>query len=140
VQISGPVTAVAGSTISYTAALTNSGPNTATNIHLTGTLPAGLMLMQAGTSQGTCATTSVSFDCSVGSVAAGVSANMTLQVRSNQTGLITTTVQATSDTPDPNPTNNSDSATTNWTPNADLALQMSGPVAAIGGALVSYIP
>jgi uncharacterized repeat protein (TIGR01451 family) len=99
-----------GDTITYTVTLTNNGPGTATNVSVTDLLPAGLIFVSATPSQGTYTTNSGSW--AVGTVTTGSPATLQLQatVASPNTQTNTATISH-SDEFDPNPANNSASAT-----------------------------
>jgi uncharacterized repeat protein (TIGR01451 family) len=99
-----------GSTITYTITVTNNGPDAATNVVVADDLPAGLQFVSATPSQGTCnAADPVS--CSIGTLANGASATVTLQAMVTATsGTITNSATATSDVGDGNPGNNGGSS------------------------------
>ena len=109
-----------GDTVTFTVALSNSGPNTATNVTVTDLLPAGLSLVSATPSQGTYSPGSGLW--TVGTVANATS--QTLQIQATVVSPSASTNTATishSDQTDGNPGNNSASATV--TPQqADLSL------------------
>ena len=99
-----------GDTITFTVTLTNNGPNSATNVHLTDALPAGLGFVSATPSQGSYASSSGVW--TVGTLAAGTSATLSLMAQVAATGGLTNTATVTdSDQPDPDPSNNSGSST-----------------------------
>jgi uncharacterized repeat protein (TIGR01451 family) len=107
-----------GDTITFTVSLTDHGPNAATNVTVADALPAGLSLVSASPSQGTY-TGGV---WTVGTVSP--SATLTLTLTAVVVGPNAATNTATishSDQFDPNPGNNSASAT-EAPPQADLAL------------------
>jgi uncharacterized repeat protein (TIGR01451 family) len=105
-RTSASATPAVGQTVSYQITVTNSGPSAATNVSLTDTLPAGLTaavgngaVSQGSYSAGTGLWT-------VGSLANGASATLTLvgTVNAGQGGLTitnTTTAASTPDQPDP---------------------------------------
>ena len=121
VNKSGPATATAGETISYTVVLTNSGPSTARDVDVKDLLPAGLTYVGGTSSQGAC----VSGICQLGDVTVDdvITLTITATVGSDVTGHVVNTAQAFQDTSDPNPANNINTATT--TINALAALQIS---------------
>jgi uncharacterized repeat protein (TIGR01451 family) len=102
-------TAPTGSTISYTITVTNGGPDPATNVVVTDNLPTGLQFVSATPSQGSCSGTDP-FTCTIGTLANGASATITLQALVTATsGTITNTATVTA-TEDGNSTNNSSTA------------------------------
>ncbi len=115
-----PPTAVAGETVECTVTVTNSGPSTARDVDVKDVLPAGLTWVSGTPSQGAC----VAGICQFGDVSAGatVTAVLTIGVGSDVLGDVTNTVQVFSDTPDPNPANDTASATV--TVSALAALQI----------------
>lgn len=98
-----PVTA--GENLTFTITVSNAGPAAASNVTLTDTLPAGATLVSATASQGTCGGGSP-VTCSLGGIASGAIATVSLVVTPTQTGTasLTTSVAATEN--DPNPANN----------------------------------
>ncbi len=107
----GPLTATAGSLISYTIVLTNSGPSVARDVDLKDLLPPGLSYVDGSSTQGSC----VSAICQLGDVAVGDAITMvvTATVNSDATGIALNTARYFGDTRDPNAAN--DSATVSTT-------------------------
>jgi large repetitive protein len=68
----------AGGPVSYTLTLTNSGPSPATAATITDPLPTGLSFVSATSSQGSCSTAGQTVVCSLGTLAAGGTALVTL--------------------------------------------------------------
>ncbi|HEX6834584.1 MAG TPA: DUF11 domain-containing protein [Rudaea sp.] len=105
----GPATATAGGTVSYTIVVTNSGPDTATNATVTDPAPAGLTFVSAG------APCSGGFPCNLGTLTSGQSVtipNVVFTVGSSFSGTLVNVASVTSDQPDPTPNNNSSSVST----------------------------
>jgi uncharacterized repeat protein (TIGR01451 family) len=97
-----------GDTITFTVTLTNNGPNNATGVTVSDTLPSGLALVTASPSQGTY-TGGV---WTVGAVPVGARLTLTLTATVNSPDPQTNTSSILSaDQPDPNPANNTASAT-----------------------------
>jgi uncharacterized repeat protein (TIGR01451 family) len=88
----------AGSNITYTITVGNTGPSTATNVVVNDTLPAGLQFVSATPSQGTCNAASPVV-CTLGTILAGGNATVTLvaQATGTQTSVSNT---ATATSPD----------------------------------------
>jgi uncharacterized repeat protein (TIGR01451 family) len=104
-----PVTA--GEPIRYTIDLTNIGPDPATNVIVAQVLPTGGVLL--GASDPSCVEAEGQVDCNLGTLAAGASATLTIDVTAPTTpGSVTSTADVSADEEDPVGTNNSASATT----------------------------
>lgn len=101
-----------GQTLTYTVAVANSGPANATAVTLTDTLPSSVTFVSATSTQGTCVEASGTVICSVGTLANGASATVTITVRPRIGVTITNTASVTGNEPDLNPTNNTASAST----------------------------
>ncbi|MBI5100624.1 MAG: DUF11 domain-containing protein [Nitrospirae bacterium] len=134
----GPGSATSGSNLSYTVAVKNIGPSNATNVVVTDPTPGGLTFVSAG------APCAGGFPCAVGTITSGgtVSFTVTYSVPAGYAGAdpIVNAAAVSSDVPDPDPTNNSDSSSTavDRTPSADLALVKTGPATAALGSMVTY--
>jgi uncharacterized repeat protein (TIGR01451 family) len=98
-----------GSLQTYTFTVTNSGPNTATAAQLNSTLPAGLELVSASSSVGSCTTNTGTrqVNCSLGNLANGASATVRITARATQMGAKNLVVTVSSATSDPVSSNNS---------------------------------
>ena len=105
-----PVTV--GSTLTYQVIVANSGPATATGVVVTDPLPSTVTFQRATPSQGTCGRQNGAVTCSLGSVAKGGSASVSIAVTPNATGLLANTVSASSGVSDPDPSDNSATAHT----------------------------
>jgi uncharacterized repeat protein (TIGR01451 family) len=101
-----------GSNLVYTITITNVGPVTALNVHLTNTLPATVALKSASTTVGTLATNVNPIIGSLGDIANAGSAKVVLTVVPNVPGNINNAASVGSDTVDPNLANNSVTNTT----------------------------
>ncbi|MCT7951391.1 DUF11 domain-containing protein, partial [Ancylothrix sp. C2] len=110
-------------TINYTVRLTNNGPGNASDVAVTDQVPQGLTLLSATATQGRYdATTGV---WTVGNVANGGEATLTISARVNTANPITNTASVTaSDQTDPVPENNTATVTTPQQ-TADLVLAKS---------------
>jgi uncharacterized repeat protein (TIGR01451 family) len=106
--------------LTYTATVQNAGPAAASGVALTDKLPKGVELKSLKTTQGTCKGTNVSgvitVNCSLGAMAAGGSATVTMVVGRLPAGTITDTASVTAQSPaDPNSADNSATVTTTVT-------------------------
>jgi uncharacterized repeat protein (TIGR01451 family) len=111
----------AGQQLTYTVRVTNNGPALATGATVTDTLPAGSTFVSASSTQGTCSGTAT-VTCGLGTIASGATVTVTIKIKPNTPGTITNTASVIGDGPDPNPGNNSSTATTRVNPAADLAV------------------
>lgn len=103
----GPAAARPGTPITYVITVSNVGPQTASNVVVTDTIPAGTTFTSATPSQGTCSGTST-VTCNLGSLFVGNTATITLIVQAPTTpGTISNTATVVN-TPeaDPNQGNN----------------------------------
>jgi uncharacterized delta-60 repeat protein/uncharacterized repeat protein (TIGR01451 family) len=124
-----PDPATVGQDVIYTANVTNYGPGEATDVALADTLAGAATLGSVAASQGTCATAGPTVDCSLGTLASGAVATVTIVVVPSALGLISDTATVTAEGADPNPANDSASETTSVTnrpPRCDLALPSPG--------------
>ncbi len=94
-----------GQIVTYTIAITNGGPSTATNVIMSDNLPASVSYGSASPSQGTCSGTSL-VTCSLGVLNSGASAAVTLVVTPTIEGAVVNTATVTSAMADPNLANN----------------------------------
>lgn len=106
-----PGTVFAGDNLTYSIAVSNTGPTAALSASLTDTLPVSTTFVSLGSPGGwSCSTPSIgatgTISCTIPSMAVG-SANFTLVVALNGAGTITNTANVSSATMDPNPGNES---------------------------------
>ncbi|HEV7571145.1 MAG TPA: hypothetical protein VGQ21_06565 [Thermoanaerobaculia bacterium] len=130
----GPASANAGTNITYTVTLTNSGPSAATAVSLTDAVPANTTFVSESQTAGptfSCSTPAAggtgTITCTIGLFPVGSATfSITLHIGAGvATGtVITNTANVSSTTSDPNPSGNTPSANTTVTasPNADLAI------------------
>ncbi|MFE2560735.1 calcium-binding protein [Streptomyces sp. NPDC059352] len=115
VATTGTATVSIGDRVSYTVTVTNrsTSTSTATGVTLTDTLSgAGVTLVSAAPSQGTCTSTATRATCALGSLAPGASATLTVTAEPRSTGTLTSTATAGATQPDPVTTDNTVTATT----------------------------
>jgi uncharacterized repeat protein (TIGR01451 family) len=118
-----------GETLTYTVNVSNAGPADATGVTLSDVLPAGVSLVSAQPSQGSCDGTSI-LSCSLGTVAVGGNAAVVIHVIPNVAGTLVDTATVTSDVADPDTSNNDALVTVTATASgdpgeeADLALAL----------------
>ncbi|MGH2978552.1 MAG: DUF11 domain-containing protein, partial [Solirubrobacterales bacterium] len=129
----------AGELLTYALSAHNSGPQEATGVTLTDTLPAGVTFESATPTQGSCSETGGTVTCALGTLADEATAGVEIQVRPSTPGPITNQADVTSDAHDPNTADNSTSADTTVDPAADLSLTKSdAPDPVLAGELVAY--
>ena len=100
-----------GSSLLYTLSISNGGPNTATGVVVTDTLPGGVTFQSSSASQGSC-TGTVTVTCNLGSILNGGTATVQILVTAGGAGSVTNNASVTSAVSDPNAANNSASAGT----------------------------
>jgi uncharacterized repeat protein (TIGR01451 family) len=99
--------------LTYTLTVANAGPETATGVMLTDTLPMETTFSSTNTPQGTCAHDMGVVTCDLGAIDAQGSVTVTIVVTApSDPGPITNMASVTLNEPDPNLANNSASATT----------------------------
>lgn len=137
---SAPATATVGDNITYSMVVSSSGPQPSSNAVMTDTLPAGTTFVSASTSLGVCSESGGVVTCSIGPLAVGQSANVSIVVTVNTTGAKTNTASVSGSDADPNGANNSASATTNVAggPSADIRVQKSGPASVSPNENITY--
>ncbi|MDW8328439.1 MAG: right-handed parallel beta-helix repeat-containing protein [Candidatus Bipolaricaulota bacterium] len=134
-----------GQNVTYTITVTNNGPNNATGVTMTDTLPSGLVLVSATPSQGSC-TGTTTITCNLGAINNGNNATVTIVAKAQTTGIdlvvdddtaacaytgtVNNPASATANEHDPNTANNSASASTTITAN----------YATIGAAITAASP
>jgi uncharacterized repeat protein (TIGR01451 family) len=134
-----------GSTVTFTSTVSDGGPDDATGVTVTDTLPPDATFVPAGSSGSCSLTTSPNVvTCDVGSVANGANAQVGVQVITGcQSGSATNTAAVAADQPDPNPADNSSTASTEVTTpclGADLGITqgVDVPGPAPGGSNVTF--
>ncbi|NUM69009.1 DUF11 domain-containing protein, partial [candidate division KSB1 bacterium] len=151
-SVSNP-TPLAGSTVTFTIAVTNSGPDAATNVSVADVIPSGYTYVAGSIAGGTSRTAAApNLTWTIASLANGATTNLTFQAVVNATGNYLNVAQVTaSDQEDPDSTPNNengapyeddeDDATVTPTPVADLSLLKSvdNPTANVGSTVTFTI-
>jgi uncharacterized repeat protein (TIGR01451 family) len=143
---SGPASANAGTNITYTVTLTNSGPSAAATVSLTDTVPANTTFVSESQTTGptfSCSTPAPggtgTITCTLGSFPVGSATfSITVHINPGATGTITNTANVSSATPDPNPSGNNPTANTTVTLSADVSVVKTATAAVTAGNNVTY--
>ena len=114
-----PDPVMVGTPLAYDLTFVNNGPDVATNITVTDTLPAGVTFVSASAG---CSEAQGTVTCGFGNLGSGTHFGPTIVVIPTVVGTIINTAQVTSSTPDPNPANNVGTVVT-------TVLPVSNPVA-----------
>jgi len=100
------------SNLIYTLTVANIGPDQATGVTLTDTLPAGTTFQSASIGTGSCAQAMGVVTCTIGNIAAAASVTATITIQGTAVGSITNSATVTLTEVDPNPADNSAGVTT----------------------------
>jgi uncharacterized repeat protein (TIGR01451 family) len=106
-----------GSQLTYTINVSNAGPDEATNVVVTDNLSSRLDFVSATASSGSCQAPTGKghggkVTCSLGAIANAGTATVTIVVTPNKAGTVSNTASVTSEVPDPQANNNSDTEAT----------------------------
>jgi trimeric autotransporter adhesin len=111
VTLNVPAAATTGSSLTWTATITNNGPNQAQGVTLLSTLADSVTVQSVSSTQGSCATGNAII-CDVGTLANGATATLTVTVIPSVSGSVETTATISSVSYDPSSANNMASAST----------------------------
>ncbi len=123
-------TVAAGQTLIYESIVHNHGPDSASNVTVSATLPTEVTLVRVSPTQGTCTI----LQCKLGTLNSGASATVLVEVKVNGGALdgamLTSTASVDSDVNDPSRANNTMSAGTRVQPaiDIDIAIAIDGIV------------
>ncbi|MBA3780411.1 MAG: DUF11 domain-containing protein [Nocardioides sp.] len=135
-----PVTA--GNQIAYTLTARNAGPNPAAGVQVTDTLPTGVTYVSSAPSAGSCSFDTPTLTCSLGTLASGATATLSVVVRvppDSEATAVTNVARVSATTSDPNAANNTASASSSLVRQADLSLAKSAaPATPVPGTDVTY--
>jgi uncharacterized repeat protein (TIGR01451 family) len=118
-KVGSPNPVTVGTPLTYTISITNAGPSTATNATVWDVLPStGVLTNSVSSSQGSCfyLVFPFSVQCSLGSLASGATANVTINVTPTVAGVITNVVSVGADETDPVTSNDAFTETTTVLP------------------------
>lgn len=116
-----------GAEFDCTVTVANAGPNDATNISVTDTLPNVVFISATGPAGWNCAFAAGAISCGADLLAAGATAELVIRLRGDAVGNFVNSVVVDSNTTDPNPDDNVDDAPFEITPLADLAIVKTCP-------------
>lgn len=111
----------AGGLLTYTIVVSNNGPDDATGVVLTDTIPGTVTFSSVSTTKGACVGTST-ITCTIGSLTIGESATVLIRVVPTVVGTLTNTVTSTRNEPDSNAANNADTDITTVQTGTDLSI------------------
>jgi uncharacterized repeat protein (TIGR01451 family) len=124
-----------GEPVRYVTTIVDTGPSTLNHITLTLPLPAGMTVESASTSQGSCTTTAAAVECSIGTLTAGHSAQVSVVAKTSQTGTFSVTAFWSGDNDSNDP--HDFSATTSTTVVPRTRDDVNGYVPPSGGTLTT---
>ena len=117
-----------GDALTYTARISNTGPNAAQSVRFSDPLPAGLTVV--GVKPGAkCGQSGATVSCSFGSVPAGGTSTVVVTVRPAAAGSVTNTASVTSTTSDPDAGDRTATATTTVAGGGTVDLRLTGSAA-----------
>jgi uncharacterized repeat protein (TIGR01451 family) len=116
----------AGTSLSYTADVMNEGPQDATGVTFTDTLPSNVTFVSANAAAGTCSQASQMVTCTLGAVADANDVQVTIVVTPNAVGSITNNMKLSGNESDGANSNNSASQTSTVVPVYTLTIAKSG--------------
>ena len=146
---SGPATVTAGTNITYTTVVSNSGPSSAASVSLSDTLPANTTFVSMSQSVGpvfSCTTPAVgaagTITCTIATLASGASATFSIVLKLASStpsgGGLTNVAVVSTTTIESNGENNSASTTATIQTSADASVTKSGPATVTAGANITY--
>ena len=112
--------------LTYSATLQNQGPEDATNVVFTDTLPTGVSFGSASISAGTCTQANLVVTCSIPKLVSGDAALLTIAVVPTASGTANNSVSAAADETDENTGNNTAAVSTRVDPMFKLTVTKSG--------------
>ncbi len=136
-----PDPVIAGETLTYTMAIHNDGPSTATGVVLTDTLPLSVTFVSAASSQGSCIESSGVVTCQLGTIGSGIDATVDIIVTVDPAlrSPLFNSVTVSSVETDTQSGNNTASAVTTVHAAADLSVTKSdNPDPVSAGELLTY--
>ena len=112
-----------GDNLTYTLAVTNNGPASATNVTVTDALPSAVTYLSATTTVGTCSEAGGSVTCLLGTMANAATATVTIITTAGTPSVVANTATVSADQTDSNSNNNSSTQTETITAPTRVQLQ-----------------
>jgi len=112
-----------GTPLTYTLAVTNNGPASATNVTVTDTLPAAVTYLSTSTTQGSCSEAGGTVSCLLGTMANAGTATISILTLPNTPGFVSNTATVSADQTDPTPANNTSTQNETITAPTRITLQ-----------------
>jgi uncharacterized repeat protein (TIGR01451 family) len=112
-----------GTPLTYTLAVTNNGPASATNVTVTDTLPSVVTYLSSTTTQGSCSEAGGTVTCLLGTMANAATATITILTLPNAPGVVSNTATVSADQTDPILTNNTSTQSETITAPTMITLQ-----------------
>lgn len=141
IKADSPDPVVAGEQLTYTLSVVNNGPSTATGVTVVDTLPSGITYQSATASQGTVNQSGSTVTVSVGELASGATATVTIvtTVDPATRGSVTNTATVTGNETETNSDNNQDDEPTQVQARVDLAItKADSPDPVVAGETLTY--
>jgi N-acetylglucosamine-6-sulfatase len=129
-----------GEDLTYTLTVANAGPDPAEEVTVSDALPAGVTYLSTSASQGSCSEAEGTVDCSLGTLASGANATVSLVVRPGGPGALSNGATVSSSTADPNPADNADAETTEVEGAPNIVVVMTDDQAALDGREIGVMP
>jgi uncharacterized repeat protein (TIGR01451 family) len=123
VKTAAPNPVTNGTPLTYSLAVTNNGPASATNVTVTDTLPSVVTYLSSTTTQGSCSQAGGTVTCLLGTMANAGTATITILGIPNTPGVVSNTATVTADQSDPNLANNSSTQTETITAPTSVTLR-----------------
>ncbi len=123
VKTATPNPATEGTLLTYSLAVTNNGPASATNVTVTDTLPSVMTYLSSNTTQGSCTEAGGTVTCLLGTMPNAGTATISILAIPGTPGVVSNTATVTADQTDPNPANNSSTQSETITAPTSIALQ-----------------
>ncbi len=112
-----------GTLLTYSLAVTNNGPASATNVTVVDTLPSTMTYESVTSTQGSCSEAGGTVTCLLGTMANAATATVTILTLPGQPGVVSNTATVSADQTDPNLANNTSTQTETVTAPTRITLQ-----------------